>query len=561
MANLYAENLYDLEPQKEPELSEVIGNSLKQELMKGLNTYGKYAIRQPLALGAGFAEGLTGLLNLPHKAANAISPKLGEIISPLPNHDYMKMFGVEDPNIGEELIRTAGSYIPSSLGGGAALGTKLGAAALSKAPLLAKTGRAAVEGGLYGASMDEEGKSLENAAETSAINAGLQFVPGAFGKIFKRFPTAPQKIEKEATKIKDYLKSGNEETVKQAFPAAKRVLNDLRIDEKNAWRRSERLAKQADESKVPFDKNYLKVQLEDKLANLKQGSAEYTGEELANASSIAYLEKMLAKDVFSTKNYEGAMRFRKSLNKVYKKEVPKENQPSLDTLNYIKDAFKNSMQKNIEKNGMQKFGQQWEKANALTKEKNEVLFDLDTAKGKKVKTAFARLSKEEKPTNPETFVNEYLPKSGEIGLDRFKQLAKTIGDEDLAKNILKEKIYGNIFKNNKTDAEKFIKTYFDKGAISAEQNAYLFTPEQRKTIDKLNTIYKEHPKLFKDNKIMENWIKHQLFGFLPSVWTELRHGGQKLAEKGAEYPAQYFAKSLAAELRKSGSNNKKESSQ
>lgn len=481
---------------------------------------GQNLINNAKAGVVGIANGVRGLLNVPSDIANttydpnryaalaktspqlanaltAITPTPNEVMR-VPNYDWNKTVGLNNPNVIQQGIENVGSYIPyaipaNDLAGSTALSARMGAQGLGGMAYNATqsnnpTPQSVISGGLAGAGTE---------LGLGTLGAGINKL-GQVGKNWLlQFPASPM-----YQNIKNYLDNDKMFTNQQAFNVAQNNLGKVENNEQNLWENGKQLGNTADKQGKTFDESNYNDKLDDKISQLTNQSNSQSGYARANKDAINLLNDY-KNDTHNT--FTDAFEHNKALNQDYKNEIAPGQPLPFKMVNFAKSNLSDTIEDNIKRNGLDDtLGKAWRDANQATQDKNNTFFKISNEKGKDQPSSFATFLNNKSPYNdPSTFVNDYLPKKGE-GTQKMEQFGKMLGDHDYAMGVLRK----NYFSDADTP-EKLIKFYDD---LSPDQQKMMISSDANNQIKYISKTLKESP-----NALNHGWAMSLFNHMLPSL--------------------------------------------
>lgn len=420
--------------------------------------------------------------------------------------NYYKLFGVENPSIPEQVARGVGQYAPFALApevGLEAAGLK---GLTGTAGFLSRLGGEGLAGAAFGASQSPAGErgtgAIENALLNTVLHGASEGLPALKGMIQSK--KAQYAAPGLAQSMQEALTSPKNVTNNEIFDIAKNNLNENVLPTVNQkWDNLTENAKAADNNpNLKFDNSSYKGALENKLSSMKEESSRQSALARQNAPAIELIEgnpkapedpaqQGYLNDQSGT--FQSAFEHNKALNADFRNTLPTTGSPpDFTTVRFAKNSLENTIQENLEKNGLQNtLGQAWQDAKQATADLHNTFYQNVSTKGKNQTSTFKNYVKMN-PTAPDrgNFINDYLPNNKADSIGRMQNLAKMIGDEDLAKSAIK-KNYFDLDQPNTPD--RLIKKYNN---LSPEERNYLFDDNQNKTFQALNKIKEQHSDIF-----------------------------------------------------------------
>lgn len=451
------------------------------EQLKTLATAAKHL---PSDVVAGLAQMGHGLLNAPHNIVSSLNPSLGAAIPSQQNYNFSALAGNPNPTTADKLIQGGAQYLPYALGGEAALA--------GRAPSLLSS-LAASSGSGAGFGLTQSDTPFTSAAEGAGLNAlttgagaAIAGLPNAFNNYLSRFAATGL-----ASRVANTMEGIKNATNAQAFQLAKNNYNNYSSAENDAWNNLTDQAAQADASGAKFDNSDYVKSLQDELSNKQTQSERQSGFSRANQDSQQLLNGYI-NDQHGT--FQDAIEHNKALNQDYQNEITPGKSLPFNTVNFAKSNIKQAINDNLASNNLQDtLGQAWDDANNSTAQKNQIFNQLATPRGGNQISSFSQLIKNNSQNaDPTTFINDYLPTSRGDGTQKMQQFSQMLGDEDQAKNILKMNYFDKTFNNSgdRVNVPQFLNRYNN---LSADQQNYLFNPDENSLIQSLNKVTDKYP--------------------------------------------------------------------
>lgn len=412
--------------------------------------------------------------------------------------DYSSAYAPQNPNIADKLIQGASQYAPYE-----AVSAGLPLSGLSN---LATTGAA------FGATQSQN--PMAGALTGAATNTGVGLLGKTADPILNYLSKyAAQGLTKQTGNILD---AGKAVSNQQAFDMAKQNYGALSQQEGNAWDNLKQQAAAADATKrytanfapassmpvlpggpetlsatqMPtFDNSGYVGSLSDQLNKLKQQSGAQSGFARANKDSEKLLQDYIG-DQHNT--FSDAIQHNQALNQDFQNEIAPGQPLPFRTVNFAKTNLKNSINQNIQNSGLQDtLGSAWNNANQITSQKNQIFNNVVNPKGIEQISTFSTMMNGKNPNaDPTSFVNDYLPTSRGDGTQKMQQFSQMVGDQNTAKNVLKQNYFDKAIQSGTVEPRTFLSKYNN---LSDDQQGYLFSPQENQTIQALNKINQDHP--------------------------------------------------------------------
>lgn len=412
------------------------------------------------------------------------------------NYDVAsQMFGISNPNILDKALKGIGQYAPYAIGGEAALPASLG-----------RLGASALTGAAFGGTQSDPGQRLQGAILGSTWNPALELTGMGAAKGINSLSAIPDALKNYLSQfaasgvsknVASDLNSPLGVTNETAFDMAKNNYNNYSSKENQAWSKVTDAAKAADASGAKFDDGSYTSALSDELNRLQDQSAKQSALDRKNKDSIDLLNGYID-DQHGT--FSDAIEHNKALNADYQNEITPGKSLPFNTVNFAKNSIKSSMTDNLAQNNLSdSLGALWNQANQTTAQKNSIFNEIMNQGGNTQYSKFMKYYKADDPqfSNPSNFVNDYLPKSGNEGLQRMQQFSQMLGDDDTAKAVLKKNIFGQSY-----DPNDFLNKY---NKLSPDQQNFLFDQQQNQSIQSLKTMIDMHPDALKNNSFQSLW--------------------------------------------------------
>jgi hypothetical protein len=478
-------------------------------------------------LGADVVTGLAqmghGLLNAPHNLANVVSPRLASYIPHQADYNFGQMLGVNDPNIGDKLLQGATQYAPYALGGETA-----GASSLPT--LLSRLGAQAGIGGVYGATQSDNPVSgaAVGAAGNAAFGLGGKAI-SAVGNIGKNY-LSQFAGDSLVNQIGNTFSNVKNITNQNAFDLAKQNFQKYQELEKPLWENVKNIANNVDSSGTSFDNTSYIDALNRQLEKLRGQSSRQSAFDRANKDSIDMLEGY-GKD--QTGTFSDAIEHNKALNQDYQNEITPGKSLPFSTVNYAKSNLQKALQENLNQEDplIAQLKESLTNANKITQQKNQIFNQVVNTGGKTQNSKFATfLSGKNENADPSSFVNDYVPNGRADGIQKMQQFSQMLGDEENAKNVIKQNYFDKVLTDDGVEPKAFLKKYNN---LSAEQKEYLFNSDEMAKINSLSKVLKAHP-----NALDKSAFTYALHNSIPalfgaSVSGALGHGWESGAIAGA----------------------------
>lgn len=472
---------------------------------------------------AGFSQFGHGLLNAPYNIANdlgqkgIINPNIASSIPRQQNYNYGQMLGVNNPNLADKILQGGVQYAPY--------------AAIAGPELAAQT----VAGGIYG--LTQSTTPIESSAlgaATALTGAGLLKGAASLPGYLSKF--AAQGL---AANVGDALNGAKNVNNSDAFQLAKNNYQNYTNAESGAWNKLNQSAQTVDENGGQFDNtNYIDA-LNNKLSQLKGQSASQSGYARANTDA----QSLLGDYTNDTHNsFSSAIEHNKALNQDYQNEITPGKSLPFNIVNYAKANISKTLNGNIsnlnQQPGMSPFAAQLQNdlmtANQATAQKNQIFNNIVNPGGKTSTSTFSQMIKNNNDyTDPTGFVNDYVPKARGDGIQKMQQFSQMIGDDNAAKNIIKNNYFDSSF--NQSDIGINPKAFVNKyNNLSNDQQNYLFNPQENQQIQSLSKILANHPNAMS----APNLLGHGGMGALVGLGAGSLGGHAELGAAGGVIAAQ-----------------------
>lgn len=430
-------------------------------------------------IAAGLASTGQGVHNF---LSDALKPVLGKYAPSHTDIDFSKLFGVNAPNTADTMLQQASGY--STLGPLADVAeVPIGAA------WAAKMAKQALPGSFYGATQSDD--PIKGATIGAITNAGLSGIGSGIGpglnagkNYFSKF--AAQGLAKN---LGEGLTDAKTATNQQAFDLAANNHQKISARENQAWDAVTNFAKYADQYGANFNNKSYIESLGKKLGDVTAQSARQSGFARANDNATDLLEGYM-KDRHGT--FTDAIEHNKALNKDFQNEITPGKSLPFDVVNYAKRNLNKTLINNIEDNNLgSTLGNALSNANKVTAEKNQLFNQVVNPSGNQQISTFSKYLKGGTEfQDPTTFVKDYIPVSRGDGVQKMQQFSRMLGDEGQAKNIIKMNYFDKAMENDSVNAKTFVNKYNN---LSGDQQGYLFTPDENKSIQALSKILAKNP--------------------------------------------------------------------
>jgi hypothetical protein len=402
-----------------------------------------------------------------------------------------EVFGVNQPNLADNLIQGGAQYAPYA----AAQEVAAPAKALS---LVQKLLSDSAAGGIFGTTQSDDPVKggVAGALTAPAGRAAGELIPKAPGAILDNL--SQYSAKGMAKNVGESLSNVKDLTNAQAFDLAKNNYQNYTAKEKGAWDALSQEAAKADEQGAKFDNKPYVDSLVSQLEKLRQQSGRQSGFARANTDSISMLGDYM-KDQHGT--FTDAIEHNKALNQDYQNEITPGKSLPFTTVNYAKSNIKQAIGSNLSDNNLQNtLGNVWDSANKITSEKNQLFNQVVSPGGREQISKFSTfLNGKNDYQDPSAFVKDYVPSSRGDGIQKMEQFSKMLGDDQKAKDILKMNYFGDVFDSgNNINASKFINKYKH---LSNEQQGYMFSADENKTIQGLSRILDKNPQALNNTSI------------------------------------------------------------
>lgn len=435
-------------------------------------------------VGAGAEEAVRGLANTPHNLINAIP---GTHLAP-----GFEFSGVNNPNMGDRLLKDIAQYSPVGIGGELAAGEK----GLEGLGFLSRMKNLSGQGIAYGLTQSEH--PIKAATVGALLNPGMGAIAeGAMGGIKEFGPAVLNKLASYAgpglkKKITKMLGMNAESLATDVLNASKENYTKEQAAESELWNRSKEAA-----AKAPFGFNrdpYVKP-LQERFGELKGQADRQAGFKRTNQGAIDYLESYLNPEKSTYNTLPDALEHMKSINADFRSQYnPNSNLPKSDVelnqIDFARRQMKSAITDQLKKPGLEELNESWNAANKKTSDIKNVFETSLGADGKVAKSTFARMVNNPNSVETTNFMKDYIPPKGEEGIERFQQLEKMTGDPVLTKEALRNRIFGPSVNAQELNAAPFL-TKFDN--LSKSQQEYLFDQPQINQIKALNKLW-QHSK-------------------------------------------------------------------
>lgn len=473
-------------PVSDPNLiAQLEGNASKQAMQQQGNPSLPFRLTGDVA--AGLASAGQGVHNF---LSDALAPLMGKYAPEKTDIDFSKLFGVNSPNAADTMLQQASGYA-----------TMAPLAEVAEAPAgaawLSNMAKQALPGSVYGATQSDD--PVTGAAIGAITNAGLSGAGAGIGGSVEAGKNYFSKFAAKglAKNLGEGLASAKTATNQQAFDLAARNHQQISEKENQAWKEVTDLARQADNAGYKFDnKNYIDS-LGQKLDNVQAQSKRQSGFARANDNATDLLQGYIG-DQHGT--FTDAIEHNKALNKDFQNEITPGKSLPFDIVNYAKRNLNKTLVNNIEDNKLAStLGDALSGANKVTAEKNQLFNQIINPSGNQQISTFSKYLRGGNDfQDPTTFVKDYIPTSRGDGVQKMQQFSKMLGDEGHAKNIIKMNYFDNALENDSVNAKKFIDRYNN---LSGDQQSYLFSPNENKSIQALSKILAKNPGQLDNNSL------------------------------------------------------------
>lgn len=431
---------------------------------------------------AGLAQFGHGLLNTPSNWANTlanhgiINQSTAAAVPRQTDYNYGAMLGVNNPNLGDKLLQGATQSAPYAIAAGVTLPAQIAA------------------GAAYGLTQSQTPLS------SSLIGAGTALAGGGLLKGIDALPGYLSKYAAQglANNVGTALNGAKNATNAQAFQLAKDNYQGYTNAESGAWNKLNQTAQQVDANGGQFDNTNYINSLNNKLSQLQGQSASQSGYARANTDAQSLLGDY-ANDTHDS--FSSAIEHNKALNQDYQNEITPGKSLPFNIVNYAKANISKTLNDNIsnlnQQPGMSPFAAQLQNdlmtANQATAQKNQIFNNVVNPNGKTNTSTFSQLIKNNSNyTDPTSFVKDYVPTSRGDGVQKMQQFSQMIGDDNAAKNIIKNNYFDNAFNDSSIGINP--KTFVNKyNNLSSDQQNYLFQPQENQQIQSLSKIIANHP--------------------------------------------------------------------
>lgn len=438
---------------------------------------------------AGLAQFGHGLLNTPKNIVSSLSPSLGALVPSQQDYNFSELAGNPNPTTADKLLQGGAQYLPYALGGEVALAGRVPS-------LLSSLGASSAASALFG--LTQSNTPFTSAAEGAGLNAATSLLGAGAG-------AAPNAIKNYLSKSSG---QGIGNLIDSALNPAKSVTNDMAVraaknnyfnnvipDEKLKWNTvTDKVAQVDDPNNSPwvnFDGSGYENGLQNRIDTLTQEGRGQKSLQAKNSDAIDYLNSFI-NDEHGT--FTDAIKHNKNLNAAYEYEKTPGKSPPFSEIRNAKSLLSKTIQDNFNKNGLQDFlGAPYAAANAATQAKNQVFHEIFSPGGGLRQSSFSKMIQPNGPFNDATkFVKDYVPTARGDGTQGMEQFTQMLSNPDLARNVLKNNIFGDSFSDSGagTNMPQFLRKF--NNLSNAQQN-YLFNPDELQNIQALNVLKDRHP--------------------------------------------------------------------
>lgn len=273
----------------------------------------------------------------------------------------------------------------------------------------------------------------------------------------------------------------------EAFDTAVENYRNHQIREHDKWIDVKQQAAQAD-SNLDYD-----ISNETHLKNLREYAKKIKGQqEHVDSNEYDASQKMLNKWINEAPHggLEGMIEHNQALNHAYGLTADSGVKLPYSTVKYGIKSIKDTIEENIENNSeLKDLGKDWRQANDLTKSRYKNYHEILDPKSEVASSSFTKFEDNILPNGKVkdvdlhdrrgNFINDYIPKSPNEGIQNMQKLGRMLGNESYAKSMIKKNLLGNAAN------EKEVVSIFNK--LSEDQKNYLFTRNQKNVLNAMSS--------------------------------------------------------------------------
>jgi hypothetical protein len=448
-----------------------------------------------------------GLINAPHNIVNAISPSLASHIPAMAPENYSQDLGMNNPSIWDKALQNIVQYSPYAVAGEGAIA--------EGAPLMQRAATQGLMGSTYGLTQSNNPQQdvplggLSGAVSEAGLNALGSVGSGIINPIKNYLSQFPAK--NIFNNISNNLNNLRNLSNSDAFNVAKNNLLQSKQNESQLWNVAHGYAQVADVTPgVNYnDSSYINAL--NNQANQLKNKLKQNPDAIENQNALKLTNNYINAPHGTFSN---AVLHNQALNEDFNNTItPGVSKPFSTVKNSIAN-LKNNLQENLQNNNLSDtLGSAINNANQATIEHNNNFNNIINSSGKMVPSTLSNFvqNKTDVTGDASHFINDYLPNSGQQGVQNFIKLGKVLGDQDYANNIVKNNIF-----TNPSDFKSVVKDYDN---LSPKQQQFLFNNNEKQILDSLSTAYKNNP----------NVLTHSVIGDLVQKSLPYVMGGSMMA--------------------------------
>lgn len=487
----------------------------------------------------GGGDFLANLLQDASNAASKISPsavgiKGIQMQAPLANaaqslRNYVQNnYPIASQNIATSAVKGAMQFAPflaaPELGAGEAEALLASKGASASSPFsaaiynaLSKASVPAMQGAQYGATQSPNAPLSGAIAGATTGALGAQ-VPGLIGGALKGAINQAAKYVKPAIEgeIGQSLENVRKATPQNAYNEMLNSYNLLKGHEDNAWENVKNMAANFDENRqTPIDNSSYVQAGKDLIAKLNNSAKGQSTLSAQVKPAVDMVQNFIAQPKYDangltisghdTQSLQGLIAHRQALNSSYGDYLNNngyvDNPAVANAISTMKTNLKSLISNNLPTDNpgdLANFSNEWERANALTKQRHDVFESMPGNTGKNTSTYFSNFANNPKASDADTTaaINQLMPTAGQVGDEKFDKVAQMLGRYNPATNsyvpnpyaaipYIKNRLFKNSFQEEGIDTQAALNRY---KKLSDDQRSALTTPREQLLFNALSKL-------------------------------------------------------------------------
>lgn len=431
-------------------------------------------LKFPLNFGGDILAGLgyaaQGLHNAPVNLTNMVSPGAAKSLAqflPKKNLNMSEIFGVPKPSTLDQITQGAAQFAPYA----PLSAFRIGAAGLGGLYGLTQSEYPAIDGPLgaiFGVGSKYLGKAIASGGN-SILNRGAQTALG-------------QSLIKSIEDAKNYMSPA------EAYLKGISNYKDTKKLEGIAHKDLDAKARGIDILETPYDDSSYKNAIGNKIQKLQKQSES---DPISAPRNDVAIQKLIGAYNADMSTLSGALGHARALNSEYADKLPTDYKLPFKMIKFAKGQLEKNIDENIKLQGLDSYiGKTRELANNATQQRVGNFEEITKPSGSIGDSKFLEYAKTKDidPAQGGAFINQYIPSKNNTGVENFDRLTGVMRSKPDAVNLIKSSYFKDVIdKNGELLSTKFYRKYMD---LSDPQKKYLFTQDERRSIDDLLSVSK-----------------------------------------------------------------------